>query len=58
MTKSKVKPPRLDGAKAGLFATRTPHRPNNLGLSLVRLEAVEGDTLHRRMPMKGPPAFA
>ena len=38
-TKSKVSPPRLDGVKTGLFATRTPHRPNNLGLSLVR-EAV------------------
>jgi len=46
MTKSKVKPPRLDGAKTGLFATRTPHRPNNLGLSLVRLDGVKGDTLH------------
>ncbi len=46
MTKSKVKPPRLDGGKTGLFATRTPHRPNNLGLSLVRLDSVKGDTLH------------
>ena len=45
MTKSKVKPPRLDGGKTGLFATRTPHRPNNVGLSLVRLEGVRGDTL-------------
>ena len=41
-----MKPPRLDGAKTGLFATRTPHRPNNLGLSLVRLDSVKGDTLH------------
>ena len=41
-----VKPPRLDGGKTGLFATRTPHRPNNLGLSLVRLDSVKGDTLH------------
>ncbi|KAL1496230.1 hypothetical protein AB1Y20_016193 [Prymnesium parvum] len=45
-TKSKVQPPRLDGVKVGLFATRTPHRPNNLGLSLARLVAVRGDTLH------------
>ena len=44
-TKSKVQPPRLDGAKVGLFATRTPHRPNNVGLSLVRLRAIEGGTL-------------
>jgi tRNA-Thr(GGU) m(6)t(6)A37 methyltransferase TsaA len=44
--KSKVHPPRLDGGRVGLFATRTPHRPNPIGLSLVRLEAVRGDTLH------------
>ncbi|EOD19036.1 Nef-associated protein, partial [Emiliania huxleyi CCMP1516] len=42
--KSKVRPPRLDGAKTGLYSTRTPHRPNRVGLSLVRLLA--GDTLH------------
>lgn len=36
-TKSKIHPPRLDGAKVGLFSTRTPHRPNNIGLSLVEL---------------------
>ena len=40
-----VHPPRLDGLKVGLFATRSPHRPNNLGLSLVRLERVDGHTL-------------
>ena len=44
-TKSKVSPPRLDGVKTGLFATRTPHRPNNLGLSLMRLDGVEKETL-------------
>ena len=45
-TKSKIRPPRLDGIKTGLYSTRTPHRPNAIGLSLVRLRAVEGDTLH------------
>ena len=43
--KSKVHPPRLDGARVGLFATRTPHRPNPVGLSLVKLAGVRGDTL-------------
>lgn len=38
--KAKVHPPRLGGAKTGLFATRTPHRPNPLGLSLARLDGV------------------
>ena len=44
--KSKVHPPRCDGMKVGLFATRTPHRPNPIGLSLVRVERVEADAIH------------
>ena len=37
-----VRPPRLGGnARMGVFATRSPFRPNSLGLSSVRLEAVE-----------------
>ncbi len=39
-----VRPPRLGGTrKMGVFATRSPHRPNPIGLSLVRLEGVEPD---------------
>ncbi len=38
---AKVHPPRLEGKSMGLFATRTPHRPNPLGLSLVRIHKVE-----------------
>ncbi len=40
---SKVHPPRLGGKSMGLFATRTPHRPNPIGLSLVELVRVEKD---------------
>ncbi len=37
-----VKPPRLGGKKTvGVFASRSPFRPNSLGLSLVKLEKVE-----------------
>jgi len=37
-----VKPPRLGGnRRMGVFATRSPFRPNPLGLSCVKLEAVE-----------------
>ena len=37
-----VKPPRLGGKKRmGVFATRSPFRPNDIGLSSVRLEKVE-----------------
>jgi len=39
-----VRPPRLGGnTRMGVFATRSPFRPNPLGLSCVRLEAVEWD---------------
>jgi len=41
----KVHPPRLKGQSIGLFASRTPHRPSPLGLSLAKLEKVEGSTL-------------
>ena len=37
-----VRPPRFGGnIRQGVFATRSPFRPNNLGLSCVKLEAVE-----------------
>ena len=40
-----VKPPRLGGnRRMGVFATRSPFRPNPIGLSCVRLEGVEYDT--------------
>ena len=41
----KIHPPRMKGGKIGVFASRSPHRPNPLGLSLAKLEGVEGDTL-------------
>lgn len=37
-----VRPPRLGGnERVGVFATRSPFRPNNIGLSSVKLERVE-----------------
>jgi tRNA-Thr(GGU) m(6)t(6)A37 methyltransferase TsaA len=37
-----VRPPRLGGnTRMGVFATRSPFRPNPLGLSSVQLEAIE-----------------
>ena len=47
-----VRPPRLGGnRRMGVFATRSPFRPNNIGLSSVRLDSVElnhelGPVLH------------
>ncbi len=38
-----VRPPRLGGnTRVGVFATRSPNRPNNLGLTLVKLLSVDG----------------
>lgn len=42
---AKVHPPRLGGESMGVFATRSPHRPNPIGLSLVELVRIEGDSL-------------
>ncbi len=40
-----VRPPRLGGnTRMGVFATRSPYRPNPLGLSSVKLERVDYDT--------------
>ena len=37
-----VRPPRLGGNQSmGVFATRSPYRPNPIGLSSVKLEGVE-----------------
>ncbi len=41
-----VRPPRLGGnTRVGVFATRSPFRPNGLGLSCVKLLRVEGTRL-------------
>jgi tRNA-Thr(GGU) m(6)t(6)A37 methyltransferase TsaA len=41
----KVLPPR-SRERRGVFATRSPHRPNPIGLSVVRLDHVEGLVVH------------
>lgn len=44
-----VRPPRFDGKlKLGVFSTRSPHRPNRLGLSVVRFIRLEerGNSIH------------
>ena len=44
-----VRPPKLGGnERRGVFATRSPNRPNRLGLTLVRLVKMEND------PERGP----
>jgi tRNA-Thr(GGU) m(6)t(6)A37 methyltransferase TsaA len=38
--------PYLEDAFHGVFATRTPHRPNPIGLSVVRLMKRDNNVLH------------
>lgn len=42
-----VRPPRLGGnQKIGVFASRSTHRPNGMGLSVVKIERIEGTKLY------------
>jgi len=42
--KPSIRPPRLGGAKkVGVLASRSPHRPNPIGLSAVKLERIDFD---------------
>jgi tRNA-Thr(GGU) m(6)t(6)A37 methyltransferase TsaA len=38
----KVLPPRSASGRKGVFSTRSPHRPNPLGLSALKLEKIDG----------------
>jgi tRNA-Thr(GGU) m(6)t(6)A37 methyltransferase TsaA len=54
-SKGKVLPPR-SAIKRGVFGTRSPHRPNPIGLSAVRIDRVDGCTVYgaraRRRPAR------
>jgi tRNA (adenine37-N6)-methyltransferase len=49
--KTKVRPPRGGGIKVGQLATRSPHRPNPIGLSLVTVN--RWDPKNRRLYISG-----
>jgi tRNA-Thr(GGU) m(6)t(6)A37 methyltransferase TsaA len=40
--------PFMDDVLRGVFAVRAPSRPNSIGLSVVRLDRIEGNVLHIR----------
>ena len=46
--KPKVQPPYGIDRKVGVFASRSPYRPNGIGLSAVELEKVDGLKIHIR----------
>jgi tRNA-Thr(GGU) m(6)t(6)A37 methyltransferase TsaA len=43
---SRVTPPQSGGKEVGLFASRSPARPNPIGLSVVRIRKIEDNVLH------------
>lgn len=45
---AKIKPPRLHGAKVGCLSTRSPHRPNNIGLSVCEVICTGEDFIELR----------
>jgi tRNA-Thr(GGU) m(6)t(6)A37 methyltransferase TsaA len=52
--RQRVRPPRLGGNReVGVFATRSPFRPNNLGLSVLRFEGVEQTSDGLRLKVTG-----
>jgi tRNA-Thr(GGU) m(6)t(6)A37 methyltransferase TsaA len=36
----------MEPVRCGLFSTRAPRRPNQIGLSIVRIERIKGNVLH------------
>ena len=40
MSAARIAPPRLGGKKVGTLTTRSPHRPNNIGLSVCQVLGV------------------
>lgn len=44
--KPKVNPPRLNGKNVGVLSTRSPHRPNPIGISLVKIDRIEATTIY------------
>ena len=48
-----VQPPYKDGERYGLWATRAPNRPNQIGQSLVELERIEKQKGKVKLHLKG-----
>jgi tRNA-Thr(GGU) m(6)t(6)A37 methyltransferase TsaA len=44
--KLKVVSPFSDGQEIGLFASRSPNRPNPIGMSIVKLNKIEGNIIN------------
>jgi tRNA-Thr(GGU) m(6)t(6)A37 methyltransferase TsaA len=55
--KAKIKPPALGGKSVGIFATRTPHRPNPIGFSLCKIDkiVIPPNKKHKHQRVKNQP---
>lgn len=52
--KATVRPPRLGGnQRIGVFASRSPFRPNPIGLSAVQLESIDCKDGHCQLQLRG-----
>lgn len=43
--KGKIRPPKMEGKKLGVLASRSPHRPNALSLTVARIDSIQGNVL-------------
>ena len=41
-----IYPPRGNGKKVGMFATRTPNRLNPIGLTIAKIKKIEGNRIY------------
>jgi len=53
--KAKIKPPALGGKSVGIFATRTPHRPNPIGFSLCKIDKIVIPPKKKHQKVKNQP---
>ncbi len=53
--KAKIKPPALGGKSVGVFATRTPHRPNPVGFSLCKIDKIVIPTKKKHQRLNSDP---
>ena len=44
--KPKVRPPRFSEKKRSVFSTRSPYRPNSIGISCVKLDKIDGNKVY------------
>jgi tRNA (adenine37-N6)-methyltransferase len=49
----KISPPALGGRKVGVLSTRSPHRPNPIGMTLARLDRIDTSSSKKKYNING-----